>query len=82
VAAELAGRRVAVPVALAASTAALAAGQALAHLEGAVPAAHGAALVLEPDGTHRSRPARRHPDCGCRALSARPTTNRPPVAAA
>ncbi|MDD7923541.1 ThiF family adenylyltransferase [Actinomycetospora chibensis] len=82
VAAELAGRRVAVPVALAAATAALAAGQSLAHLEGAVPAARGAALVLEPDGTHRSRPARRHPDCGCRALTVRPATSRHPMVAA
>ncbi|MDD7917328.1 hypothetical protein [Actinomycetospora callitridis] len=82
VAAELAGRRVAVPVALAAAIAACAAAQALAHLEGDVPAAHGAALVLDPDGTHRPRSARHHPECGCRALTVRPPTSRHRVVAA
>ena len=81
-AAELAGRRDPVGVAPAAAIAALAATQALAHLEGDVPAARGATLVLDPTGTHRPRPARRHADCGCRALTVRPGTNRLPVAAA
>ncbi|MDD7937851.1 hypothetical protein PHK61_05375 [Actinomycetospora lutea] len=71
VAAELVGRRDAVPVALAAATAALGAGEVLAALDGGVPASRGAVLVLAAGGTRRVRPVRRHPDCGCGGLAGR-----------
>ncbi|AEG43620.1 UBA/ThiF-type NAD/FAD-binding protein [Isoptericola variabilis] len=54
---------------LAANAAALAAGQVLALLDGARPAAVGAALeVALPEAVPRVRPVQPHPGCGCTGL--------------
>jgi len=82
VAAELAGRRTPVPVALAAATAAAAVAEVLTLFEGDVPAVRAAVLDLAADGTRRLRPALRHRECGCRALTVRPAAGRHPVIAA
>ncbi|GAA4943282.1 molybdopterin/thiamine biosynthesis adenylyltransferase [Actinomycetospora succinea] len=71
VAAELVGRRDPAPVALAASTAALAVGEVLGFLDDGPPASRGAVLTLAPDGVRRVRPVRRHPECGCAGLAGR-----------
>ena len=54
---------------LAATAAALAAGQVLAHLDGARPAAVGATIEVSlPEALPRLRPVAPHPRCGCTEL--------------
>lgn len=71
VAAELVGRRGPVPVALAATTAALAVTEILTLLDDGAPASRGAVITVAPDGTRRVRPVRRHPECACGHLAGR-----------
>ncbi|MDD7934895.1 ThiF family adenylyltransferase [Actinomycetospora straminea] len=70
-AAELAAHRAVVPVALAATAAALAVTEILAVLDGGPAVTRGVVLALGPDGARDARPVRRHPGCGCDALPAR-----------